>query len=663
MESRSKDGRTVGSDVEAALLARSQELAAQLELARDAIFARDAKRRITFWNKGAQDIYGFPSAEALGKTPHDLLGTEYPRSLGEIERIVTETGGWEGNLVQHTKDGRRVVVESRWAAQYDPGGGLAGLLEVNRDVTVRLGIQAALLELAPDAFVGVGRDGLIVLVNAQTEVLFGYERGELLGRSVELLVPERFGAAHRSHRAGYFEDPRPRPMGAGLELFGRRRDGSEFPAEISLSSIETEDGLLAIAAIRKISERVAATHERERLQADAERETRRNQVQQAHRLESLGQLAGGIAHDFNNLLAVIINYSAFIANDLEAAAGIDGDERWRTTCEDLQQIRVAGERAAQLTHQLLAFARRDVVQPEVVDVNHVVGDIEQLLHRTLGEHVELRSSLTGDLCPVLIDPGQLEQILVNLAVNARDAMPEGGMLRIDTANVEIDKDYASSRPGLSPGSHVRLRVSDTGVGMSGEVLERVFDPFFTTKPLGQGTGLGLATVYGIMQQAGGRAQIYSEPGVGTTFTALLPATQQAPSRVEQRPNPVQPKGDETILLVEDEQALREVIRRILEGGGYKVIAASNGPEALAAAEGHVGPIHLLLTDVIMPQMPGPQLAERMQRVRPTVQVLFMSGFAQPILDSTEKLEAGVSLIEKPFSGPALLTKVNQVLDR
>ncbi|HEX3693512.1 MAG TPA: PAS domain S-box protein [Solirubrobacteraceae bacterium] len=640
----------------------SGELAAQLELARDAIFARDAKRLITFWNRGARETYGYTLEEALGRRPQDLLATEYPIPLEQIERIVTQTGGWEGELVQHAKDGRRMVVESRWAARYDSAGRLAGLLEVNRDVSERLAAQAAMLEHAPDAFVGVGRDGLIVLVNSRVEALFGYERGELLARPVELLVPERMRSAHTGYRAGYFEEPRARPMGAGLELYARRRDGSEFPAEISLSSVEVGDTVIALAAIRDISERVAETAERERLRQQADRVALKNRLHEAHRLESLGQLAGGIAHDFNNLLAVIINYTAFVAGEVERAMLNDGEERWGATREDLAQIRLASERAAQLTHQLLAFARREVVQPEVVDVNVVVGDIEQMLRRTLGEHIDLQSALAEDLRAVLIDPGQLEQILVNLAVNARDAMPDGGLLRIDTANVQVDQGYAAARPELSPGPHVRLRVSDTGTGMPAEVLERVFDPFFTTKPPGQGTGLGLATVYGIIQQAGGRVQIYSEPDIGTTFTALLPATDRRPTRSEESPEPNGTPGGETILLVEDEQALRDVTERILAGAGYRVLTAAGGPEALAAAREHEQ-IDLLLTDVIMPQMSGPQLAEQLCGERRSLQVLFMSGFAQPIIDSTELLVDGVTLIEKPFSGPTLLAKIDQVLGR
>ncbi|HTA06840.1 MAG TPA: ATP-binding protein [Solirubrobacteraceae bacterium] len=286
------------------------------------------------------------------------------------------------------------------------------------------------------------------------------------------------------------------------------------------------------------------------------------------------------------------------------------------------------------------------------------------MRRTLGEHVELHSSLAADLQPVLIDPGQLEQILVNLAVNARDAMPDGGTLRIDTANIDLDDEYAAARPELTPGPHVRVRVSDTGMGMSPEIVRRAFDPFFTTKPSGEGTGLGLATVYGIIQQAGGRAQIYSEAGVGTTITVLLPPTEQAPASSVTAPDrsPSRSCG-ETILLVEDEEVLRDVTCRILTAAGYKVIVAADGLDALGVAATHPEHIDVLLSDVVMPRLNGPQLAEQLLAKHPSTRVLLMSGFAEPILDRGGHLGEGVTLIEKPFSGPALLTKLAQVIER
>jgi PAS domain S-box-containing protein len=514
---------------------------ALLDLAPDAIFARDASRRITYWSSGAHATYGWSAKQALGRVAGELLRTEYPVPLEEIERIVAESGHWEGDLVQHTSDGERLIVESRWAAQYDADGSLSWLLEVNRDITARLTAQA----------------------------------------------------------------------------------------------------------------------EHERLKAEAERERLVNRLNEATRLESLGELAGGIAHDFNNLLSVIINYAGFVSSDVQAAA--ESDPGWSSTLDDIEQIRRASERAAHLTRQLLAFARRDEVRAETIDVNEIVRDVEQLLKRTLGEHVELESRLGHDLLPVKFNPGQLEQILVNLAVNARDAMPDGGRLEIDTANVEVDELYAASRPELSPGRYVRVRVSDTGSGMPEEVCRRAFDPFFTTKPPGQGTGLGLATVYGIVKQAGGRAQIYSEHGIGTTFTALLPTTgRRAKSRTPER-RPARRSCAATILLVEDEPALRDVTRRILESHGYKVLVACNGAEALAVAHEREGDaIDLLLTDVVMPQMPGPQLAQELRSARPKTRVLFMSGFAEPVLAAQGHLQAS-ALIDKPFSAAGLLAKVSDAL--
>jgi signal transduction histidine kinase/CheY-like chemotaxis protein len=405
---------------------------------------------------------------------------------------------------------------------------------------------------------------------------------------------------------------------------------------------------------------------------DAERRHARDTLErkerlqvQAQRLESLGQLAGGVAHDFNNLLAVILNYLSFVSEEVAAAAETawpDPARHLESATADLGQIKKAAERAAGLTHQLLVFARREVIRPQVLDLDTVITAVEELLRRTIGEHVELVASLAGDLWPILADPGQLEQVLVNLAVNARDAMPAGGTLTIDTGNVTVDADTIAGGSRARKGRNVRLRISDTGNGMSADVAQHVFEPFFTTKPDGGGTGLGLATVYGILTQADGDIRIYSEPGHGTTFTITLPVTAEAAVRVA-APAPYQrtPKG-ETVLVVEDEEALREVTRRIFTRNGYKVITAANGPEALRIAGGHTGEIHLLVTDVVMPHMLGKEVAEKMRLIKPEIEVIFMSGYARPVLASQGRLDPGVALVEKPFSEADLLAVAGQVLN-
>jgi PAS domain S-box-containing protein len=520
-----------------------------------------------------------------------------------------------------------------------------------------------LFETAPDAILGVAPSGRIALANAQAELLFGYSKAELIGQLVDILVPAAARDRHAGHRIRYLADPVPRPMGAGMLLSARRRDGSEFPAEISLSALQTEDGMLVSAAVRDITGRIEARTERERLRAEAETERLESRLHQSQRLESLGQLAGGVAHDFNNLLGVILNYASFIGEELTAAAAEPGGSlRWDATRRDVDQIQRAAERATELTHQLLAFGRREVVRPQVLDLNDVIMTVQDMLRRTLGEHVELETALQADVWQVLADPGQLEQVLVNLAVNARDAMPAGGRLTIDTGNLLVDPDYAEQRPGIKTGPYVRLRVSDTGTGMPHDVVERAFEPFFTTKPKGEGAGLGLATAYGIITQAEGHVQIYSEPGLGTTITAMLPATQEQPVQAEPQPVSRRIPGGETVLVVEDEEAMREVTRRILTRNGYQVITASGGAEAIALAQGKRADIDLLITDVIMPRMQGKEVADRLHGVCPQIRVLYMSGYAHPVLASQGTLDAGVMLIEKPFSEASLLEKVREVLE-
>ncbi|MBL7256090.1 response regulator [Actinoplanes sp. LDG1-01] len=359
------------------------------------------------------------------------------------------------------------------------------------------------------------------------------------------------------------------------------------------------------------------------------------------RLESLGQLAGGVAHDFNNILGVIVNYASFVVEEAES-------ERpdVQMIAADARQVIRAGERATHLTHQLLAFARREVVRPERLDLNEFVAGLEETLRRTIGERVALIVRPGAGLPPVHCDPAQIEQLLVNLAHNARDAMPAGGNLVIDT--------------GCDDG-RVRLRVSDSGRGMSADVADRAFEPFFTTKPSGEATGLGLAMVYGIVTQAGGEVGISSSPGLGTTVTVLLPPALGDSARVVADPIITDGRG-ETLLVVDDEAGLRDVAGRILSGAGYRVIAAEGGTEALALAARHEGSIDLLLSDVVMPGMLGKDLAERLVIARPDTRVLYMSGYAQPVLHSEGTLEPGVALLEKPFTADDLLTAVRKRLD-
>jgi PAS domain S-box-containing protein len=515
-----------------------------------------------------------------------------------------------------------------------------------------------LLEAAPDAMVCVDGSGRIALVNAQAERLFGYGRDELAGQPVEFLVPDAVRAVHPAYRAGYAADPRPRPMGAGMALSGRRRDGSTFPAEISLSAIDTDEGLLVTAAVRDVTERLEAQAERERLRTQAERDRLERQLQQSQRLESLGQLAGGVAHDFNNLLGVITNYAAFVAEELKQPASRPPGQ---SALSDVEQIQLAAERATRLTHQLLAFARREVVQPRVLNLNNIVAAILSLLRRTLGEHIELVTSLSPGLDAVLADPGHIEQILVNLAVNARDAMTRGGKLTIETGNIDVDEAYAATHANLRTGRYAALKVSDNGCGMPPEVADRAFEPFFSTKPKGEGSGLGLATIYGIVTQAGGNVRIYSEPRLGTTITVLLPVTDQQPPPGEQPPGRPGRGSGELVLLVEDEPAMREVTRRILVRNGYRVISAASGQEAVNAAATSPDPITLLLTDVIMPGMQGKEVSQRVSEIRPGIAVLYMSGYTEGLLSAQDVLEPGIILIEKPFTEASLLAKIGEIL--
>jgi nitrogen-specific signal transduction histidine kinase/CheY-like chemotaxis protein len=388
---------------------------------------------------------------------------------------------------------------------------------------------------------------------------------------------------------------------------------------------------------------------------DSQQEEKRleERLRQAHKMEAVGRLAGGVAHDFNNVLSVILSYSDILLGQLQP-----GDRMH----DEIDEIRKAGARAGDLTRQLLLFSRQQVLEPKVLDLNEVLTGMEKMLRRLIGEDVELVSTPSASIGRVRADPGSIEQVIMNLVVNARDAMPIGGKLTIETGNATLDEAYAREHLGVKPGPHVLLAVSDTGTGMDKATQARIFEPFFTTKERGKGTGLGLSTVFGIIQRSGGSVWVYSEPGKGTSFKVYLPCveTQVDHSRPIIAPRTLH--GSETILLVEDDEQVRAVARSILKRKGYRVIEAQNAGEALLSCETHVGAIDLLLSDVVMPQMSGPELARRVAGVRPEIKILCMSGYTDDAVVRHGALDAGIAFIQKPFTPDTLARKVREVLD-
>ena len=495
--------------------------------------------------------------------------------------------------------------------------------------------MAAVVESSQDAIVSLTSLGIIRTWNRGAERIFGYSAEEATGRSILFLSPPDRSAEgstllERVARADRIEH---------FETIRVKKDGTQIHVALTFSPIKDSDG--RVVGVSSVARDVTESKHMEAM------------LRQSQKMEAVGQLAGGVAHDFNNLLGVILGYTGLMLDRL----GLDDPQR-----KSIEEIQKAGDRAALLTRQLLAFSRKQVLQPKVIDLNAVVAGAEKLLQRLIGENIELRAVLNPELCRVKADPGQIEQIIMNLAVNARDAMPSGGKLTIETSNMEFDEAYTAQHPSTRTGPHVMLAVTDTGCGMDAETKAHMFEPFFTTKEFGKGTGLGLSTVYGIVKQSGGSVWVYTEPGLGTSFKIYLACVDAVPE-IEPPNDKVMNvvAGSQTILIVEDDPALLQVTHRSLEEVGYAILEARSSKEAIDISESHTGPIHLMVTDVVLPGMSGVKLAAYLSAQRPEMKVLYVSGYTNDTVFHHGVLEPGLAFLQKPFSARTLARRVGEVL--
>jgi two-component system, cell cycle sensor histidine kinase and response regulator CckA len=628
---------------------RSEErllrLAEALEKNSEMISMADAEGRAVFVNKALLQATGFEEPELLGKPfVETLISPRNPRALTEqFQASLHRDGRWRGECLQRRKDGSDLPILLSVSALRDSKGRFTGTFGISQDITERRELETRAMRLAQ----AVDHSSeLICMGDSEARALFvnlallrksGYQQEELLGRSFNdtLLSPNNPNTLADEIRIRVIENG-----SWNGECLQRCKNGVDIPISLSVGVIKNEHG--------QITGTFGIGHD------ITERRTLEQQLRQAQKMEAIGRLAGGVAHDFNNLLTVIIGYADDLTSQLAAANPLH---------KKAEQIGKAGQRAASLTRQLLAFSRRQMLEPRVLSLNVLVEDLKKMLTRLISEDIELATSLDPNLGHVKADQGQMEQIIVNLAVNARDAMPGGGKLTIQTESVEVDAELASEPPAMPPGRYVRLRVTDIGVGMSPETQSHIFEPFFTTKELGKGTGLGLATVYGVVKQSGGFIWVSSELGQGTTFEIFLPEIRPAlEASVQDTHAERSIAGSGTILLVEDDAAVRELAREWLQESGYSVIEAANGAEAVQTAEQHVGNIDLLLTDVVMPGMDGPHAADRILAFYPTTRVLYMSGYSETAASTgNSEFLKGRPLLRKPYTLPDLARAVRRTL--
>ena len=629
------------------LLQREELFRLISENAADLIAVVDMAGNRIYNSLSYQKVLGYSPEELKSSSSFDQIHPDDREGVKRAaqEALHTGVGSPMEYRIRH-KDGTWRVLESTASVIRNAKGDAEKLVIVNRDVTERKKAAEALkrsessfrsvVEDAPYGIYRASLAGELLLVNPALQKMLSYETLDELVQAN--LASDVFAspAEHQKINALFLHDPHFKD----IEVEWKRKDRSSITVRCSGRPVKDESGTMAYLEV--FAEDVT------------ERRVLERQLRMAQKMEAVGRLSGGIAHDFNNLLGVIIGYSQVLKKNLGAE---------NPAFEYAEEIEKASQRAVALTRQLLAFSRQQVLEPAVVNLNTLVSDMEKMLPRLIGEDIELKLMLDSDLGQVKADRGQIEQVLMNLAVNARDAMPDGGKLIIQTSNAELDAAFVRQHSGSRPGQYVMLSVTDTGTGIDPEIQSQIFEPFFTTKERDKGTGLGLATVYGVVKQSGGYIAVESEKGKGASFQVYLPRIEQTVEVcAESSPVPATVRGWETILLVEDADALRKLAHMFLRGNGYQVLVAANGSEAIEIARQHVGPIHLLLTDVVMPGINGRVLAERLAPSHPGMAVLYMSGYTDSFIAGHGVLEAGTHLLHKPFTEEILTRRVRGVLD-
>lgn len=599
---------------------------------------------ISHWTSGCERLYGWKRAEAVEQVVHRLLRTKLPRSIEDIRRDVYAGLAWEGDVVHHHKDGHPMTIATRWVV-VDATSPAPVVIQTNTDVSETRKVQddlagreahlSSILATVPDPMVVIDEAGSVTSFSSAAEKLFGYSPREVIGRNVRMLMPSPYREEHDRCIADYLRTGSARIIGLGRVVKGRKKDGSTFPMELSVGEAVSNSTRIFTGFIRDLTSRQRTEEE----------------LRQSQKMEAVGQLTGGLAHDFNNLLTVI-------SGNLEMLNASLTDEVQRELVREAQD---AANDGAKLTGQLLAFGRRQPLSPKSVDAGALVASFSDLLRRTLGEAIELRTAIRGNDLAALVDSSQLQNALLNLALNARDAMPTGGSLTIEISRAQLDRDYAEMYPQVGPAEYVLLAVTDTGAGMSDEVKAHAFEPFFTTKGVGAGTGLGLSMVYGFVKQLGGHIQLYSEIDKGTTIRIYLPAVGATPVRDgEPASAEAQPGGTEKILVVEDDERVRRIVVARLVKAGYSVIEASTGAHALEFLSSNE-PMDLLFTDIVMPGgMRGDELARQAVLLRPDLKVLFTSGYAEPSIARRPLPKA--SWLKKPYTAQDLAIRLRQLLD-